>query len=716
MSSNESGGVLQETDSVDVLVAALLYIAKAKGRQLSQSALCAGMSLEEGRLSLGDVAQAAKKLGFNAELLKRPLEDISNLVLPAILILNNNQIAVLCSIDSAQAQLYFPETKEEKTEPCSSLQSNYSGRAIYLKYEETESSRREVEEESLAWFWRVLAGSWRIYRDVLLASVLINIFVLANPLFVMNVYDRVVPNSAIATLWALALGIIVLYAFDFTLKLLRHYFLELAGKKSDIVLSNFILQKVLFARCEYQPRSVGVFASHMREFETIRQFMTSSMLTVCIDLPFVILFVLLMFYIGGSLVWVPLVFVPITLVYSLLVHRLIQSNMQKSFDAAADKNAVLIEGISQLLSVKVNNTEHRMLAKWNATVSRLAKWGVHIRLLSFSSTALAALCQQLAAVFVVIAGVYAISEQELTQGALIACVLLSSRILVPFSQIATLLSQFYQSRLALNTINTLVKTPQEMGEHNSVRSCGSMSDVLTGAIDFKSISFTFPDEVSPALSNITLSISPGERVAIIGKVGSGKSTLLKLLMGLYEPERGSLRFDGKDISMMALADVRESMAYVPQEIALLSGTIRDNIVLSRHVNGKDLVSAADISGISEWLNLHERGFERDVGEYGRVLSGGQKQGVIIARALAVPKQIVLMDEPSSGLDNSAEKKLIEGLASVTAGKTFMLATHKMPMLKLVDRIIVLDRGLVLADGPKDKVLDALKGGQIHAYS
>lgn len=701
-------------DQGDALLESLVYIADTEQLHCTRVSLIAGMPLIDGKITPEIYTRAARRIGLSSQVVQRNLAQIPSLVLPAVLILKNNDALVLTGIDvvTRQAQVHLPLLGQEQSLDFSALEKIYEGLAIYSVPEPGFDSR--VDKPTTAydghWFWRIIGSSRKIYRDVLIASLLINMFVLANPLFVMNVYDRVVPNNAVETLWALAIGILVLYIFDFILRSLRVYFIEVAGKKADVLLSSFIFERVLNAKFDVHPQSVGAFSSQFRDFETVRSFVTSATVTAFVDLPFVLLFLLAIYYIGGPIIWVPLIAIPLIVGYSLLAEKSLKKYVSHSFSASAQKNATLVEAITNLETLKVLGAEGKVLRLWEKSVGNLAFWGLKSRVISTSATTFASFVQQIAGVFAVIVGVYGIAINELTQGALIACVMLVSRAVAPLAQVSGLLVQYYQSKLALEALDEIVKKPQERNKETKYL----QKTTLNGRIEFKDVSFSYPGDSSLTLKKVSFSIKPGEKVALIGRIGSGKSTIQKLLLGLYSASKGSVLIDDVDISQIDPADLRNHTGYVPQESTLFFGSIRDNIHYGQAIlNDEEMLRAAKISGVSDFVNNHEHGFQRMVGERGELLSGGQRQSINIARALISDPSLYIFDEPTNSMDNTSEARFLERVKPVVDGKTLLLVTHKMSLLALVDRVIVLDRGQIVADGAKDSVIEALKKGQLN---
>lgn len=697
----------------DPLLQCLLQLAKLEQMPCSAKAVTAGLPLVEERLTPELFVRAAERAGLNASIVERSLDALSPLVLPAVVLLEGEQARVLVELDrdADQAVLLDQDTGGRQVMSLAQLDALYIGYAIFAKpiYRFDKRTADVKAQRKSHWFWGVMAGSWRIYRDVLLASLLINLFALANPLFVMNVYDRVVPNDAIETLWVLAIGVLIVYCFDLLLKYLRSYFIEVAGKKSDILLSAFIWEKVLGAKMDQRPASVGAFASQLREFETVRNFMTSSAITAFVDLPFVIIFLLVIAYVGGWLVWAPIVGLLLIVAYALYIQKPLRQAVEQTYQASAQKNATLVEALSGLETVKSMGAEGRLQRLWESSVGHLAQWGQKTRLLSTSSSTVAGAVTQVVSVAVIVTGVYLIAEKEMTMGALIAGVMLSSRALAPIGQVASLLVNFHQTKTAFQSLEEIVGRQQEREEGRQF----VQRPEIKGGIQFDKVSFNYPDEQISSLDNISFSIQPGEKVAIIGRMGSGKSTLQRLILGLYQPQQGSVLVDGIDIQQIDPADLRGSIGYVPQDVTLFFGSIKDNICYGApHTEDDEVVRAASAAGVTEFVNNHPLGFERQVGERGEALSGGQRQSVAVARALLNSPPIYLMDEPSTAMDHSTEEQLKRKLAIEIQNKTVLLVTHKTALLSLVDRVLVLDRGKLIADGPKDAVLEALRKGQL----
>ncbi|GAA0788412.1 type I secretion system permease/ATPase [Marinobacterium sediminicola] len=697
----------------DPLLQCLVLLTEQNNRPRSPQVLTEGLPLVDGRLTPKLFLRAAARGGFAAKLAQRPLGELSNLLLPAVLLLEGEKACILqrLDFDKGEADVLQPESGGVAHLNLDELEQAYTGHVLFMRpeYQFGDTNSSELNDRSGHWFWSTLWRSARIYRDVLLASVLINLFVLANPLFVMNVYDRVVPNHAVETLWVLAIGVLVVYLFDFGLKMLRSYFIEVAGKKSDVLLSARLFEKVMGLRYDAMPSSVGAFASNLREFESIRNFLSSTTNTVLIDIPFMLLFLVVISWIGGPLVLVPALAIPMILIYALAIRPSLRRSIERTFSSTAQKNGTLVESLTAMETLKTQRAASPMQARWEEAVGYIARWGLRSRMLSSSVVSFAGLVQQLASVLLVIGGVYMIMEQNLSMGGLIACVILSGRAIAPLGQVASLVANYEQSLKALKTLDEIMALPDE---HEPDRRYLHRPD-LKGGIEFKEVDFTYPGTDYGALKGISFRLQPGEKVALIGRIGSGKSSIQKLLLGLYKPSRGAIAVDGIDLNQIDPSDLRRSVGYVPQDVMLFAGSVRDNITIGLpKASDEQILQAARLSGVESFVNQHPLGFDMPVGERGSALSGGQRQAVALARALLHDPSTLILDEPSNSMDNASEDYLRRQLKDYAEHKTVLMVTHKMSLLDLVDRLIVIDGGKVVADGPKDSVLEALKQGRL----
>jgi len=708
----------------DPLLECLVVFAKLHGRPITVESLIAGLPVKPGTngpelFSIGSpkglFSRAAARAGFASRLIHRDLSKLSRLLLPCILVLKNGNACILENIDrkNKRAQVIFPEVGEgQEWLELERLNKEYLGYAFLLKrkfQQDSSSTGKVLAPEAGHWFWDTLSKSRDIFASVLLSSVLINLFIIATPLFTMNVYDKVVPNDAIETLWVLAAGVVTVYLFDTLLRFLRSYLLEVAGKKSDVIMSSIVYSQVLNLKMENWPSRIGAFASQLREFESIRNFFTSSTLSTLVDLPFALIFLFVIYYIGGPMIAVPLIVIGLLLLYSLILVKPLKASVEATYEASAAKNAHLIETLQSIQTVKTLGASNYSQWVWEESSGVIANKSMRARMMSSSISVVTSLLVQLNTVCLIIFGIYRIGALELSLGSLIAIVMLASRAISPMGQIAGLITSYEQTLTAYRSLDELMRQPIERPFGKSyVR-----RPKFSGGIQFRNLDFSYPEAQRKSLSGIDLKINPGEHVGIIGKVGSGKSTLLKLIIGLYQAESGSISIDDIDINQIDPADLRRNIGYLSQDIQLMRGTIRENIAYKDlQVDDELLIKAAEISGVDLYVNQLAQGFDTQVGEAGGFLSGGQRQAIALARAVMLNEPILILDEPTNSFDNTTESVVKQRLFDYSRNKTLLLVTHKASMLSLVERLLVVDGGQVVMDGPKDEILTALKGNKI----
>lgn len=718
--ANENQQTKELQEEFDPLLECLVLFTELNNRPFSAEALTAGLPTQPGRTrpelfsikgAKGNFSRAAARAGFTSRLVKRSLEEISPLVLPCILVLKGKNACILTGFDDEKkfAKIIMPEAGDTvEWVAMEDLAQEYMGFAFYLKKElhfEEAPHGKVNEEKASHWFWGTLWRNRDLYRDVIIASLMINLFVLATPLFTMNVYDRVVPNNAVETLWVLALGVSVIYIFDMLIKFVRTYFLEIAGKKSDIIMSSLLFEKTMDLKMAAKPKSVGSFANNLKEFESIRSFFTSSTVAALIDLPFVFIFLFTVYYIAGHIAIVPLITMFLILVYTFTLRGPLHRSIESTFKAASQKNAVLIESLTAMETIKSLGAAGNAQWKWEEVCGEIASKGIKSKILATSITTVTSVLIQLNTVAIIITGVYMIKEMELTMGGLIAAVILSSRMIAPMGQVAGLIAHYQHTKTAYENLNNIMGLPVERPEGKKFVE----RPAFQGAIEFKDVHFSYPDAAKTSLNGVSFRINPGEKVGIIGKIGSGKSTVQKLLMGLYDPNEGSILVDGIDIQQIDPADLRRNMGYAPQDVVLFAGTVKENIVYKApHASDAMILRASRIGGVHEFVDKHPQGFDLPVEEGGGGLSGGQRQSIAVARAFLLDAPLVLLDEPSNQMDNTTEARLIREVKKAIEDKTLILVTHKTSLLALVDRLIVMDEGKVVLDGQKELVLDRLR--------
>lgn len=702
-------------DFEDPLVRSLSILAGLLQRPISTEALKAGLPHANEAFTPELAVRAAERAGLSARIVSRPhLSRILPVTLPCILLMKGGTCCVLQNVGHGQADILLPEAGgTSKNVALADLQSQFTGYAIFARTEARFDERAPDNRlaEPRAWFWGTLWQFWPIYSHVLMASILINCFAIASPLFIMNVYDRVVPNQAIETLWVLAVGVVTVFGFEFVMRNLRTYFVDVAGKNADVIIASRLLEQLMATRLDAKPASTGAMANNLREFESLREFFTSGTLVALVDLPFIFLFVGVIFIVAGPVAFVPLAMVPLVILVGLFLQYPLRSVIEKSQREASQKHALLVETIDGLETIKATAAEGRVQKSWERFVGLSAASSGKARFISGLATTFAQIAIQMSTVIVIVYGVYEISAGNITMGALIAATILTGRALAPLGAVAAMLTRLQQSRVALNSLDNLMKAPVERALNKKFLH----RPRLSGQIEFKQVNFSYPGQETKALDGLSFKIKPGERVGMLGRIGSGKSTVARMLMGLYEPMEGAILFDGTDIRQVDPADLRRNVGYVSQDNYLFFGSVRDNISFGApHIDDESILRAASLAGVSDFLRTHPRGFDLQVGERGMALSGGQRQSVAIARSLLLDPPIVLLDEPTSHMDNSSEAAFKKRLEGALQGKTLFLVTHRSSLLSLVDRLLIIDSGKIVADGPKDEVLKALRQGQIRA--
>ncbi len=701
----------------DPLLDCLVAVCRLHGIAASRASLSAGLPLgPNAQLGLELAERAAARAGMATRLQRQPLETIAEATLPVLLILKGNRACVLTGwADDGGARLLLPETGQGGISLSrEALQAQYSGIALFVRpHFRFDARTAQAGERANAgaagsshpltrhWFWGTVLEQRGIYRDVLLAALLINLFALAFPLFSMNVYDRVVPNHAVETLWALAIGVTVALGADLLMRLLRSRFVDQASARIDVQLSAALMERVLGMRLEQRPASVGSFAQNLRGFEQVRDFIASSTVTTLVDLPFALLFLCVMVWISPWLALPVLVGGVVILALGGVLQQRLHELANTTHRASATRNATLVESLNGIETIKTQGAEGLIQSRWEQTNAFLSSTNMRMRELSALATSSTATMGQVVSVLIILIGVYLINERVLTMGALIACTTLASRALQPMAQVVGLLMQYQGVRTALDNLNQLMAKPQE----RTLGQAYLQRPQLHGDIELRNVNFCYPGRDDKALDGVNLRIRAGERVAFIGRVGSGKSTIARLMMGLYQPTEGAVLVDDTDLRQLDPADVRRNQAYVSQDVMLFFGTLRDNIAFGLpFADDAAIREAADIAGLTDFVNRHPLGFDLPVGERGELLSGGQRQCVGLARAVLHNAPLLLLDEPTSAMDFSTEAQVTQRIGQFAAGKTVVLVTHRTSMLAMVNRVIV--------DGPRDRILEALAHGRI----
>lgn len=730
MNANESHNLqqdeLQQLAQVpmridDTLLQSVAWICQHYGMGRSQEALVAGLA-KDVLLSPSQALEALENNGFTCGLVERQLWELPLEVTPIILVRKSSGGCILLdrvrkrNAENKLAWFYqviLPEVSKEPVEiEHAEIESWYSGYAIMSK-PKAKVDRRVVEglpENQKHWLFSTLWRYRRYYRSAAVASVLINVLALASIFFTMNVYDRVIPNQAFTTLWSLAIGVTIAMLFEAVTRYVRAYLLDTAGKKADLIVGSILFRQALSVRMEHKPQSSGTFANQLREFESVREFVSSATLAALADLPFILLFMGVIFTIGGPLGWVPMLMLPLILIVCVIIQWPLAKIMKANLQESSLKQGVLIESVEGMETLKAVNGQAYMQRRWQNFSALQAGSASKSKRFSSLATGVVTFLQQFQTVLLIVIGVYLIDAGTLTMGALIGTVMLAGRATAPLGQVIGLATRYQQAKAALNSLNKLMKMPVDRDDEQEY-----VADPdLQGGLTLKGVQFSYPaPPMRPGpkvLHNISLDIEAGERVAILGAIGSGKSTLLRIMARLYMPTEGQMFAAGLDVNQIDPADWRHTVGYVSQDARLFYGSLRENVMLGvPDASANEFMRVLKLTGLDHIAARHPQGIHLPVGEHGGNLSGGQRQLVALARTLLTRPQMLLLDEPTSAMDAQTEQQFLRHLHAATEGQTLVVVTHRPSLLTLVDRIIVIDNGRVAMDGPKENVLAKLRG-------
>lgn len=689
----------------------LAYMTKYYGRSRSRDAIKAGLAYDERGMSPESYQEAAEKLGLNTRRVEKKLFDIDAALLPATIILNAKGAVVLLSLDKGRAEIYNPKEDKTQTIKQASLEKSYTGEAILTypapEFHDPKAERKRPHESH--WFWGPFWKNSGIYTNVIIAAILINLFGLTSPIFIMNVYDRVIPNNAIETGWVLGLAALTIFIFDFIIRMLRGYFIDFAGKRIDIIASGRIYDQALDMKLSERPKSSGAFANMLKDFESVKDFMTSATVTGLVDVPFTFLFVFVIYLIAGPIALMLLGLILLIVVAGFLLQFPLKHFVRKSLHSAETKHGMLVETIHGLETIKAIGADGRFRARYGQATAENAMWGQKSRFYSALGGNIATWVQQSATILIVLMGMYLVRDQDLTMGGLIACVILSGRAMTPVGQVANLMARYHQAASAMKTIDHLMQKPVDRPSTTQFLH----RPKLEGKCAFDKVSFVYPATNHKVLNQVSFTIQQGERVGLIGRIGSGKSTIARLIVDLYDPTEGTILMDDTDERQIDPADLRRNIGYIAQDVVLFSGTVRDNIVAGYpQASEEEILEVAKKSGVHEFISKHPSGYDAMIGERGEGLSGGQRQAIALARAMLRRPAIYVCDEPTNAMDVQAEEAFRRHMAEEAKDKTLILITHRQPLLAMVDRLILIDQGQVVADGPREEVLNALSGGKI----
>ena len=694
-------GTVETIAPGDPLEDCLLYLLAAFDMPTSPASVRAGLAGTSQRMSVDQFTSAAERSGLSVISQRIDLRGLNPAVLPAIVLLNSGRAMVLVEQPDRQSFLAHAPGQTGLVRVAVEDIAPALGRDV-LSVRRTQANARsapgvEQAHRGASWFWQPLAKNWWTYAQVLLAAAMANVLGLTTSIFIMAVYDRVVPNQAIDSLVALTAGVAIALAFDFIIKTLRGVFIDRAAQRADLAMARTIFDHVLGMQLKARKGSVGGLASTLREFEVLREFFTSASLVALVDLPFVLLFIFVIAMIGGPLSVVPMIAVPAVLLVGVIVQPFLGRLAGDAFREGQNKHSVLVETLSGLETIKATGAAGVMRKRWEDSIdfqSRTSSRSRGVAQFALNATSFA---QQAAQVGIVFYGVFLIQANVITMGAMIASVLLTGRALAPLGQLSQTMTRINQARTSFRALGQVMQAPSERMPGRRYLS----RPRLNGSIELRGVEFRYPDQSDNALDGVSLKIAPGEKVALLGRIGSGKSTIVRLLLGLYEPDRGAVLVDQTDIRQLDPADLRSNIGCALQDIWLFSGTIRENIAAGMHRPTDEMIlRAATIAGVHDFVSAHPLGYDQVLGERGEGLSGGQRQSVALARALVGDPPILILDEPTSMMDMQTEQVVLHRLGEAMQGRTLILITHRNSLLELADRVIVLDGGHVVADGPR----------------
>lgn len=705
---------MSEAQNVDPLLSCLVFLTAHYGHAKSAQAITAGLAYDENNMGPTLFCEAADKIGLKSKVVYREkIKSITAPVLPVVLVLKNAQACVLMKIskDEHSAVIWSPETGAERSVKLTDLKQSYAGYAIFVhpRPEFVDSEAPHAQDANRHWFWGPMWDVRDIYSKVIISAILINIFALTSPIFMMNIYNRVLPNHAMETGWVLATGAIAVFVFDFIIRTLRGYFIDLAGRRVDVIAARRIYDQLMNMKLAGRPKSSGAFANMLRDFDSVRDFSTSATMTGLVDLPFTVLFLIVIWILGGNVAFmlVGLILIVVIAGYGLQIP--LQNYVRKAAKSAEAKHGLLVETISGLETIKAIGADGKLRARYGDQVAENALYSQHSRFYSAMGGNIANLIQQVASIVIILIGMYMVKEGNMSVGALIACVMLGGRAIAPIGQVANLMSRYHSARSSMKTIDNIMSKPVE----RPVDAKFLHRPDLKGKITFKNVVFSYPGAQRKSLDGVSFTIEPGEKVGIIGRIGSGKSTLARLIMGLYDPQDGTILVDDTDYRQIDPADLRRNVAYIAQDVVLLSGSVRDNITASvPHATEEEILNAAKEAGVHDFMSRHPMGYDAPVGERGEGLSGGQRQTIALARAMLLKPNVFVCDEPTNAMDVQAEMAFTNHIAKYSKAKTLILITHRQQLLPLVDRLILIDQGKVIADGPRDKVIETISRGGV----
>ncbi|MEO3715840.1 type I secretion system permease/ATPase [Roseateles flavus] len=708
-----------EGDIGDPLLQALVWLTQHHGKARSPASLRAGVPTD-GPLAPNQAIRMMREAGYEAGMLSKGLAEINPLVLPAVLLLHGGDACVLVSRREVEGQQAFevvfpgPEAKACVVAQAE-LEGEYSGFALVATPKEV--SQADPRHHALLagqgshWLWGTLKRFIPYYRGAMTAALLSNLLMMVSGLVTSVIYDKVIPHhDAMATLWTLAIGASLALIFDLFARQLRAHLIDLAGRKADLIIGSMLFKQTLLVRMEHKPASAGSYAHYLGQVETVREFFTSASMSVVSDLPFIVLFVAMTFMLGGPLGWVVALAVPGLVLLTFALQKYLRNVVRANMAEQAELQGSLVEVVEGLEDLKTSGAEGRFLHRYEISNAVAAESGLRMRAMHAFTNNLTMTMQQAVTLVMLVWGVYLIQDRIISAGGLIGAVMFATRAIAPLGSVVSLTARYQSARAAMLSLDEVMKKPVERA---SDRNYVPMSE-FSGRIGLREVGFSYPmtgeHQAPKVLKGVSLRIEPGERIAVLGRIGSGKSTVLRLLAGLYQPSEGMVEIEGIDLRQIDPAEFRAHVGFVSQEPKLFHGTLRDNVAMGRaDVDAGRLVEVAKLTGLDRVVAGHPLGWDLPVGEMGSLLSGGQRQMVALARALVNRPKLLLMDEPTSSMDAQSEILFLRQLRDAAQQCTLLVVTHRPAVLELVQRIVVMDNGKLVMDGPRDQVLAALSG-------
>ena len=652
------------------------------------------------------LATVTRQIGMNLRKAAFSAEALSPWRLPMIIEMQDGQVGVLDKVDaSGNASIQFSGDQGLAQTLTQDMLIQNVANVYILRPEKSVPDVRideYVKPYEASWFWSIVLRDWKRYLDVMFASLMANILALATILFSMNVYDRVIPAQSVPTLWVLAGGVLIAAIFEFSLRVARIYLSDIIGKRADLTISDRVFGHALRIKNKERSKSTGTFISQIRELEGVRELVTSTTISAIADLPFFFLFLAIFWLIGGHLFWVMVLVVPLMILPGILIQKPLAKLASEGMREGAIRNATLVEAVQGIEDIKLLRAESRFQNQWNHMNEVSADISMRQRKLVGVMTAWTQKIQGLTFAIVVLVGCFAVMKGEMTTGALVACSILSSRMLGPIAQISGVLGRFQQAKVAKTSLDELMKKPVDQAPNAHL----IHRPVLNGHYELNNTVFTYSeDDAKPTLIIPKLEIQTGEKIAILGRNGAGKSTLLQLLSGMQEPVQGKIKLDGVDLGLIDPTDVRRDMGLLNQNAHLFFGSVRENLTLgSPLATDQELLNVLKLTGALSFVLDKKEGLDHQILEGGVGFSGGQRQALLLSRLLLRQPNILLLDEPTAAIDDVSEKQLIQNLKGWLGQKTLVIATHRRAVLELVDRIIVVHDGKIVMDGPKEQVL------------